>query len=189
LRALLEPEFDVIGTASNGRALLRAASKLQPDVILIDISLPLLNGIDASQRLRELVPRSLLIIVTMHADQTYAAAAFAAGASAYVAKQAGGAELARAIRAVLGGRTHLTVGLAAEPTDDAVAPTGSLTGRQREVLQLVAEGHSVKEIARLLNISRKTVEFHKTHIMDRLGVRTTAELTRYAIAHRLIAAP
>jgi DNA-binding NarL/FixJ family response regulator len=193
LRHLLEGEVDLVGTVEDGRALLAAATQLKPDVILLDISMPGLNGIDAARQLTQLVPESKLVFVTMHGDPTYVGEAFRAGAVGYLVKRCAARELVQAIRTVLAGRPYITPLVAADApamgTDPARAPgeRGRLTPRQREVLQLVAEGHSAKEIAAALTVSVKTVEFHKARIMEHLSLRTTAELTRYAVAHGLVA--
>jgi DNA-binding NarL/FixJ family response regulator len=191
LRRLLEDEFQVVGTVDNGRTLLAAAKQLKPDVILVDVSMPLLNGIDACARLRVLVPSSRVIVLTMHADRTYAAEAFKAGAAGYVLKGSATAELVRAIRTVLRGQRYAARALPASTLAEARlvddAYPGHLTARQREVLQLVAEGHGAKQIAGLLRISVKTVEFHKGRLMDQLDLRSTAELTRYAVQHGIVA--
>ena len=196
LRRLLEDQCELVGMVEDGRALLDAAPRLAPDVILLDISMPLLNGLDAARRLRALVPRSRIIILTMHADPTYASEAFEAGAAGYVLKRSAASELADAIAAVLAGRRYLTPLInrdalrASAPLSVTVPPTlGKLTPRQREVLQLVAEGHTARDIGARLGISVKTVEFHKANLMDRLGVRTASELTKYAVAHGLTELP
>jgi DNA-binding NarL/FixJ family response regulator len=189
LRKILEPECDVVGAVEDGRSLLEAAAQLKPDIILLDISMPLLNGVEAARRLRDTVPGVKVIFVTMHADATYVAEAFRAGASGYVLKRCASLELLHAIRQVLQGRAYVTplirkdlAELPAWPLGTGEA-SGELTVRQREVVQLVAEGHSVKEIAMLLKISSKTVAFHKTNVMRRLGIGSTAELTKYALEH------
>lgn len=189
-RRILEDQCDVVGTAEDGRALLEAASRLKPNVVLLDISMPLLNGIDATRHLKKVSPDVKVIFVTMHADPAYLNEAFKAGASGYLLKRSAGTELIQAIQSVLGGNYYvtplLTKGLVNSVISEApVPPTRQsiLTPRQREVLQLVAEGKAVKEIAQLLNISPKTVEFHKAQIMEQLDLRTTAELTKYAMAH------
>jgi DNA-binding NarL/FixJ family response regulator len=191
LRKLLENDFDVVGTADNGRALLAAAERLRPDVILVDVSMPLLNGIDACARLRALAPSSRVIVLTMHADASYAAEAFRAGAAGYIVKGSATSELLRALRTVLRGRRYLTRVLPASivaPEHLAGEPRrGRLTARQREILQLVAEGHSARQIAALLRISAKTVEFHKARVMEQLDLHSTAELTRYAVQHGIVA--
>ena len=191
-RRILEDQCEVVGTAENGRALLEAASRLKPNVVLLDISMPLLNGIDATRHLKKVSPDVKVIFVTMHADPAYLNEAFKAGASGYLLKRSAGTELIQAIQSVLGGNFYvtplLTKGLVNSVISEAaVLPTRQsiLTPRQREVLQLVAEGKAVKEIAQLLNISPKTVEFHKAQIMEQLDLRTTAELTKYAMAHGL----
>jgi DNA-binding NarL/FixJ family response regulator len=191
-RRILEDECDVVGTAEDGRALLEAAARLKPHVILLDISMPLLNGIDATRQLKKTSPEIKVIFVTMHADPAYLNEAFKAGASGYLLKRSAGSELIQAIHSVVGGNYFvtplLTKGLVNSAIGDAPMPAtrqNVLTPRQREVLQLVAEGKAVKEIAQLLNISPKTVEFHKAQIMEQLDLRTTAELTKYAMAHGL----
>jgi len=188
LRRILEPECEVVGAVEDGRSLLKAAEKLQPDIVLLDISIPLLNGVEAARRLRKTVPAAKLIFVTMHADATYVTRAFRAGASGYVLKRCASMELVSAIHAVLKGRTYITPLVrkdisGAVPGSPLGEISGELTERQREVVQLVAEGHPVKEIAAILNISRKTVAFHKSNVMLRLGIRSTAELTKYALDH------
>lgn len=195
LRSLLESDFDLVGTAEDGRALLDAAAQLKPDVIMIDISMPLLNGIEAARQLKKAVPQSKIIFLTMHADVAYVKEAFRAGASGYLIKRSAATELVTAINEVMKGRTYVTPLVTKdmmesflEPSDAPDKLQGKLTPRQREVLQLVAEGHSNKEIASILNVSAKTVEFHKYNLMQALGIRTTAELTQYAMRHGYISA-
>ena len=189
LRKILEPECEVVGAVEDGRSLLAAAEKLKPDIILLDISMPLLNGVEAARRLRAVAPGAKVIFVTMHADATYVAGAFRAGASGYVLKRCASLELLEAINQVLSGREYVTplirkdVGELPGSPLGAGEASGELTVRQREVVQLVAEGHPVKEIAVILNISSKTVAFHKANVMRRLGIRSTAELTKYALEH------
>jgi DNA-binding NarL/FixJ family response regulator len=190
LRKILEPECEVVGAVEDGRSLLAAAEQLKPDVVLLDISMPLLNGVDAARCLRDAVPGAKVIFVTMHADATYVTRALRAGASGYVLKRCAAMELLNAVQQVLKGRTYVTPLIRKDIMDELpgwpLAPgevSGELTARQREVVQLVAEGHPVKEIAAILNISRKTVAFHKSNIMRRLGIRSTAELTKYALDH------
>ena len=194
-RRLLETNFDVVGVAENGRALVAAAKKLVPDLILLDISMPLLNGIDAARQLKSILPKVKIIFLTMHADPTYASEAFRAGGDAYVLKRSAVSELELAIREVMKGRSYVTplvtkgiLDPSDEPNQNPISKLmfHGLTSRQREVLQLVAEGHSTKAIADLLSVSVKTIEFHKSGIMERLGMRTTAELTRYAITHGIV---
>lgn len=187
-RRLLEAEFDVVGVVEDGRTLLTAAARLRPDVILLDISMPLLNGIDAARRLRKTQPEAKIIFVTMHADPAYVAEALREGAAGYVLKRSAATELVTAIRQALRGRSYVTPLVRGQggPRPRSRRRSTELTPRQREVLQLVAEGRAAKEIAAILHISVKTVEFHKSRIGEQLGVRTTAELTRYALEHGII---
>lgn len=188
LRKLVEEECEVVGTVEDGRALVEAAQRLRPDLILLDISMPLLNGLEAARQLRTLVPESKLIFLTMHASPTYATEAFQAGASGYLLKHSAAEELSQAIKSVLQGRHYLTPLLTKEVMDSVLSPSSgergtptALTARQREVLQLVTEGHGTKEIATILNVSVKTVEFHKARLMQQLDLHTIADLTKYAI--------
>jgi DNA-binding NarL/FixJ family response regulator len=193
-RKLLEEHCEIVGTADNGRALLEAAEKHRPDVITLDISMPQLNGIDAARRLRKIVPQAKLIFVTMHADQAYISEAFKSGASGYLLKRSAGSELVQAIHTVMNGHYYVTSLIAKDLVNSALVGgrtplvhRNMLTVRQREVLQLVAEGRTIKEIATVLSISPKTVEFHKSQLMEQLDLHTTAELTKYALTHGLIA--
>lgn len=193
-RKLLEDRCEVVGAAEDGRTLLRMAQELQPDIVTLDISMPQLNGVDAARKLKKILPLTKLIFVTMHADPAYVNEAFKAGASGYLLKRSAGSELLQAIQSVMDGQCYVTPLVAKGLVKSVVAgdnPTvpkdEPLTVRQREVLQLVAEGMTVKEIASTLNISPKTVEFHKSHIMTQLDLHTTAELTKYALVHGLIA--
>jgi DNA-binding NarL/FixJ family response regulator len=191
LRKLLENDFELVGAVADGRAAVAAFAELRPDLLLLDISLPLLNGIEAARQVREASPEARILFVTMQTDRIYVEEAFRAGGCGYVVKQAAARELVEAIRTVLSRRFYVSPMIAAKagslPFDSAKTPSdlfgGQLTARQREVLQLVAEGKSMKEIAQILKISVRTVEFHKNGIMQELGFRTTAELTRYAIEH------
>jgi len=194
LRGLLEEEFELVGAAENGREVLTAAEQLDPDVILLDISMPELNGIEAARRLREKESRAKIVFLTMHSDSRFVKEAFRVGASGYLLKRAASDELVNALHEVLEGRFYVTplitkdvVHSLLEPAGLTTQQSGQLTARQREVLQLVAEGKSLKEIATALDLSTKTVEYHKRSIMDELGLRTTAELTRYAIRHGIVA--
>jgi DNA-binding NarL/FixJ family response regulator len=186
LKKLLEAEVDLVGTATDGRALIDVARRLKPDVILLDISMPLLNGVEAARRLRKDVPGAKLIFVTMHADPTYVAEALRVGASGYVLKRSAVSELVQAIHQVFGGRSYITplVRLSSDFLGSR-QPAVDLTARQREVVQLLAEGRSPKEIGSLLRISVKTVEFHKYAAMQKLGLHTIAELTKFAVRNRL----
>ena len=193
IRLLLEPEFDLVGSVEDGHALLAAAKTLKPDIILLDISMPVLNGIDAARRLRKLLPSAKLIFLTMHADPDYVTEAFRAGAMGYLLKRSAASELLTAIQAVLKGNHYVSPLVTRNALDLLIStpkPRGKfsdrLTPRQREVLQLVAEGRTRKEIASILNISVKTVEFHKATLMRELNLKTTADFTRYAIEHGII---
>jgi DNA-binding NarL/FixJ family response regulator len=195
LRRLVEDEGDVVGIVEDGRALLEEAQRLLPDIILLDISMPLLNGLDAARQLTKLVPDSKLIFLTMHATPTYVTEAFKAGAAGYLVKQSATSELKQAIQAVLSGQHYMTpsvtkdmMGATLHPTERPVCkrPVTALTPRQREVLQLIAEGKSTRSIASMLHISIKTVEFHRTNIMEELNLHSTAELTRYAVSEGLV---
>jgi len=193
-RKLLEDQCEIVGVAENGLALLQKAQELQPDIVTLDISMPQLNGIDAARKLKKMLPLTKLIFVTMHADPAYVNEAFKAGASGYLLKRSAGSELLQAIQSAMNGQCYVTplvvkslVSSAITGDRPEVSKDESLTARQREVLQLVAEGMTVKEIATTLNISPKTVEFHKSQIMTQLDLHTTAMLTRYALAHGLIA--
>jgi DNA-binding NarL/FixJ family response regulator len=193
LTSLLTPEFDLVGVVEDGRALLEAAVKLQPDVIVADVSMPHLNGIDALTQLRQGGDRTPVVFLTMHRDVTFARRALDAGASGFVLKHSASVELVAAIRAALQGKTYLTPQLAGEVleamkegSEQAGDPVASLTPRQREVLQLLAEGRSAKEIAASLGISARTVEFHKYQMMETLDLHTNAELIHFALKHGLV---
>lgn len=195
LTRLLAAEFDIAGTAKDGRSVISEAERLQPDVIVLDIGMPELNGIEATRHLARSVPSSKVVIITQQLDAAYVHAAFTAGAKAYVAKQSASTELVEAIHRALRDQFYVTplVGqraaemVALNPHKNPSELFGSsLTPRQREVLQLVAEGKTTKEISAALHISPKTVEFHRNSLMDELGVRTTAELTRYAISQGIV---
>jgi DNA-binding NarL/FixJ family response regulator len=195
LKALLAPEFDVVATARDGRTVLEAAKEYQPEIILLDISMPGLNGIEAARRLGQSNPDAKLIILTMHGDLSFVRAAFEAGACGYVLKQSAATELVTALREVDTGRRYVSSlileRLGTETLTFLRRPpkvSGDLTTRQREVLQLVAEGRVRKEIAQILGVSVKTVEFHKQKITEKLGIHTDAELTAYAIRHGIASA-
>ena len=194
LRGLLEPDFELVGIVEDGRALLAAAEQLRPDVIVADISMPLLNGIDAVRQIKKTNENIKVVFLTMHPDVTYAASAFEAGASGYVLKHSAPSELITAIQSALRGKTYVTPLLAGElmqfykeRPQDSRDELSKLTPRQREVLQLLTEGHSAKEIASILNISPRTVEFHKYRIMKDLGLTSVAEMIKYAIKHGISA--
>ena len=194
LRSILEPEFHLVGTVQDGHALVAAAEKLQPDVVVTDITMPKLNGLDAVRRVKKTCERVKVVFLTMHSHPDLATEAFRAGASAYLLKQSAGEELIDAIRTVLQGQVYMTP-LIQQPVLEAFMRAGGepskasveLTARQREVLQLVAEGRTMKEIGSILNVSSRTVESHKYELMDRLGIPTTAALIHYAIKRGIVA--
>lgn len=190
LVTLLSPDYHIVATAEDGPTLLRAVEALKPDLVLLDISLPLVNGIEAAREIGDKFPETRIIMVTMHADATFVRQSFAAGASGYVVKRSASRELLTAISVVLAGGTYVTPLVSSEPVETSAASRtasfGRLTHRQRQVLQQVAEGRSAKEIAATLAISVKTVEFHKNGLMRSLGLRTTADLVRFAVKHGLV---
>jgi DNA-binding NarL/FixJ family response regulator len=182
VRRLLEKDYDVVGSVVDGRMLLEEAERLRPDVVIADISMPSLNGIDAARQLRAANKRLKIVMLTMHEDVTLASRAFEMGVSGYLLKHSAADELLTALREVLIGRTYITPRIAGDllqvmQTRDGKAQEVQLTGREREVLQLLAEGKSMKEIAAALDLSTRTVEFHKYNLMDKTGLRTTGELT------------
>ena len=191
LRQLLECEFESVAIVASGRALLDTVAVSKPDVALVDIVMPLLSGIEATRQLSKISPATKVVIVTAHSDPQYVVEAFRAGASGFVLKRCAVAELVVAIRAVLEGQSYVTPLLAQRAaelaaTESTLGPV--LTSRQSEVLQLVAEGCTAKEIANALKLSPKTAVFHKMALMEKLGLRTTAELTRYAIENGIATA-
>jgi len=193
LKALLTPAFDLVGVVEDGRALLREAAALAPDVVVTDITMPGLSGIEALARLREEQPAVKVIVLTMHQDVAYARRALALGASGYVLKHGAPEELVLAIRAALAGRTFLSPELtsallqaAGRDPQQAQDPVAAMTPRQREVLRLFAEGKTAKEIGAELGISARTVETHKYELMRTLGVKTSAELVHFAIRHGIV---
>ena len=188
LRHILEPEFEIVGEVADGRALVSVALIFRPEIIITAISLPLLNGIEAAREIRKINRKVRIIFLTMHADPSYAAEALDAGGSAYILKSAAVAEILVAIREVLSGRVYVSPSINKDVLRVQMERTGrrdeaqtGLTPRQREVLRLLAEGKSLKEVAAALKISVKTVEFHKYRIMNQLGIRTNAEMTKYAV--------
>jgi DNA-binding NarL/FixJ family response regulator len=194
LSSLLMPSYEIVGVASNGRELVEMAARLRPNLILTDLSMPLLNGLDAMQTIVEMGLRSKVVVLTMHLDVNLAVQVFRAGASAFVLKSTGGDELKKALQVVYRGGCYLSpqfscdlVTLLAEAARRPVSDRGpQLSRRQREVLQLVAEGKTMKEIAAQLNISTRTAESYKYHLMDVLAIRTSAELVQYAVKIGLI---
>jgi DNA-binding NarL/FixJ family response regulator len=193
LASLLRSEFSVLGTVTDGAQLLEAARRLRPDVIVTDLTMPGMSGFEALRRLRAdgLAPR--VIVLTMHADADLAAEALRAGAAGFIVKHAAGAELVAAIRSVLRGKTYLTPDLAPDVLNMLAEPEtssgGKLTPRQREVVRLLADGRTMKEVASALGLSPRTVETHKYQIMEALGLGSSAELIRYAIEHGLTIPP
>jgi DNA-binding NarL/FixJ family response regulator len=188
---LLSGECDIVGQVADGRALIDAAEKLKPDVIVLDIGMPLLNGLEAGRQIKRRLRDVKLVFLTMHEDADLAADAFRSGASAYLLKRSAASELATAIREVMQGRSYvtplITAGLVGSLLNvDEQKPAPELTPRQREVLQLLAEGRSMKEVGSLLNLTARTVAFHKYRIMDQLKVKSTAELIQYAVRHHIV---
>lgn len=193
LKGLLGDEFEVVGTVENGRALVEQAAKLRPAVIVADISMPQLNGLEAARQIKKANKHVKIVFLTMHPDATYAADAFEAGASGFVLKHAAPSELVTAIREAMKGRTYVTPLVAGDlirtyreggsPERELLRKTSP---REREILQLLAEGRSGKEIASLLSISPRTVEFHKYRMMEKLNIKTSAELVQYAVRHGII---
>ena len=190
LRSYLERTYPVIGMVTDGRALIEAAIRLRPDVVIVDVAMPLLNGLDAARRMRELFPKLKFVFLTMQVDPNLAATALELGPIGFVLKHSTGMELLTAINHVLHGKPYLTPQLRA---DDWFAErtrarqfSKDLTQRQREIVQLFAEGRAIKEIAGLLNLSEKTVEFHKYHVMVDFNIKTNAQLVLFALKHGLI---
>jgi DNA-binding NarL/FixJ family response regulator len=193
LKSLLEGEFEIVGSVEDGRALVKQAAALQPDVIVADISMPQLNGIEAVRQIKRTDKNIKIVFLTMHPDPTYAASAFEAGASGFVLKHSAPSELITAIHEAMKGKTYVTPLIAGDlihSYQEGVSPEKMLlkkiSPRQREVLQLLAEGKSAKEIASVLEISTKTVEFHKYKMMEQLNIKTSAELIQYAMKHGII---
>jgi DNA-binding NarL/FixJ family response regulator len=193
LRGLLEPEFEIVSVVPDGRELVAAAKKHQPDVIVADVTMPSLNGIDAAVQLRDVGVKAKVVFLTMHRDVAYARRAMEAGAAGFVLKHSVASELVMAVRQALQGRTYVTPIIAGELLQSyREGDTGAhdsarrLTARQREVLQLFVEGRSAKEVAAILKISIRTAEAHKARILEALGLRTTADLVQYAIRNGII---
>jgi DNA-binding NarL/FixJ family response regulator len=194
-KAMLEPEFEVVGSVGDGRALLKVAEELKPALVLIDVGMPLLNGLDAARQLKKLMPRVKLIFLTMNPDSDVAMEALRIGASGYLLKNSHGDELLKAVRDVLRGTRYVTPQIQRAIEErfildpKAAERPRHLTPRHREIVQMLAEGRSAKEIASILEISIRTVRFHKYEIMKELGLRSNAELVQYAIRHALIPPP
>ena len=192
-RKLLEPEYDVVATVGEGRALVRIAANLKPQLIIIDIGMPLLNGLDAGCQVKQMLPSVKLVFLTMNTDPTLAAEALRRGASGYVLKTCAASELILAVREVLNGKFYLSPVIAKETIDVLLRPDEvsvnerqQLSERQREVLQLVSEGKSMKEVAHVLNMAISTVAFHKLRIREILHAKNDADLVQYAVKNHLI---
>jgi DNA-binding NarL/FixJ family response regulator len=188
IASILTPEYEVEGIVGDGAQLVEAATRLRPDIIVLDISMPNLSGIEAAEQVRKILPDVRLVFVTQRIDAQYLHAAFRAGACAYVSKQSASSELLTALQHVTEGKRFVTPLLASEDVsshkpESRSTTVNALTIRQREVLRLIAEGKTARVIGETLNISPKTVEFHKKALMDLTGLRTTAELTKYAVAY------
>jgi DNA-binding NarL/FixJ family response regulator len=191
-KSLLEPEFDVVGITDNGRTLLRMVCQSRPDVVILDIAMPQLNGLDACDQIKSLVPATKVVFLTMNMSPEVAADAFRRGASGFVVKSSAAEELLRAIRRALKSESYLSPAITKETVDYLLRSGGAyskdkqITPRQSEVLQLLAEGRSMKEIAHVLNLKPGTVAFHKYRMMEILGIKTNAELVQYAVKHHLV---
>lgn len=193
-RVLDRPGIEIVAIVNDGRALVQAAREFQPDVIIADITMPSLNGVEAARQIRKTSPDAKIIFLTMHSDVTFASEALAAGACGYLLKSSAGDELITAIQEAVNGRVYITKSIAElairalnSRSEAWRSSANKMTARQREVLQLLAEGLQVKEIAIKLNLSPRTVEFHKYRIMDELGLHSAAELARYAARHGIVA--
>ncbi len=188
---LLENQAEVVGTVLDGRALLKEAPRLKPDIIVLDISMPKLNGLEAGQQLKQIMPEVKLIFLTMHEDSDLAVEAFRLGASGYLLKSSAASELFRAVQEVSQGRAYVTPQIAQGMLESfahgtEVRSDSKLTARQREILQLLAEGNTMKEVASILNIAPRTVAFHKYRMMERLGLKNNTDLLRLAIKERIV---
>jgi DNA-binding NarL/FixJ family response regulator len=193
LKSLLADEFHLVGVVQDGFEMVKAAEALRPDVIVADITMPHMNGIDALAQLRKVAPRTRVVFLTMHSDVAYARRALEAGALGFVLKHSASSELILAVKAALAGRTFITPALAGDVLESMrheparmPDPVAALTPRQREILQLLAEGCSAKQIAGKLDISHRTVEFHKYQMMESLRIRTNAELVHFAVKHGIV---
>jgi DNA-binding NarL/FixJ family response regulator len=194
-KKLLEKDFEVVGMVSDGRAMLSAAEELKPDVIVLDIAMPILNGLDAGQKVKEILPMVKLVYLTMNTDAEVAAEAFERGASGYLLKTCAASEMVVAVREALGGKSYMSRSLSRDAVDclrwqhkKLVKEEERLTARQREVLQLLAEGRVMKEVANILNMKMRTVAYHKYRMMEVLGARSNADLVKYAVRNHVIAA-
>jgi DNA-binding NarL/FixJ family response regulator len=191
-KRLLEPEYDVVGMVSDGHALIHEAEALQPDVIVADISMPRMNGLDAAQKLLERLPGVKVVFLTVNEDPDVAAEAIRRGASGYVLKKSASGELFKALRKVLCGQIYVTPAITGDSPQDFLVkanrphPVRSLSLRQREVLQLLAEGRSMREAADILGVVPRTIAFHKYTMIEQLGLKNGAELVQYAVAHQVV---
>jgi DNA-binding NarL/FixJ family response regulator len=192
---MLEAEFEVVGVVSDGRALIRTAADLRPDVIIVDVGMPILNGLDAAQKVKQMLPAIKVIFLTMNPDPELAAEAFRRGASGYLLKTSAAAEMVVSVREVLRGKSYLSPRMSRDTVDflrrqhkKLVQESERLTERQREVLQLLAEGKVMKEIASTLNMTTRTVAFHKYRIMEVLGAKSSADLVKYAVKNNITVA-
>jgi DNA-binding NarL/FixJ family response regulator len=194
LKNMVQPEFEVVATCSDGRELIKAATELNPSIIVLDIGMPTMNGLSAGQRLKQMLPTVKLVYLTMNQDPDMASEAFRLGASAYLLKTSAGSELIRALREVVRGGTYITPIMTEGMVGSFVQNfkrrknNNHLTLRQKEVLQLLAEGRSMKEAAFILNVSPRTVAFHKYTMMDHLNIKSSAELIEYAMRSALVPA-
>jgi DNA-binding NarL/FixJ family response regulator len=193
-KRLLEPEFEVVGTVADGRSLLQTAQEVKPDVAILDLGLPLLNGMDAGKRLKTLLPKTKIIVLTMNEDLDLAGVALRDWASGYLLKKSAGGELVQAVRDVLKGKSYVTAYVAQRLLEDFVRDPRTerikhLTPRQREVLQLLAEGRTMKEAAAVLHVTTRTVAFHKYRIMEEFSLKNNSDLVRFAMKERLLAPP
>ena len=188
---LLSGEFDIVGQVSDGRALVAAVDRLRPEVVVLDIAMPELNGLEAGRQIKNRWPDTRLIFLTMNEDPDLAAEAFRSGATGYLLKRSAASELATAIREAMQGRSYVTPLVTGGMVEalmrpDHQRPAHELTPRQREVLQLLAEGRSMKEVAGVLNVTPRTVAFHKYQMMEQLNLKSTAELIQYAVRHHIV---
>ena len=188
-KAMLEPDFDVVGSVTDGRALLEEFARLHPDVVLLDVAMPLLNGLDAGRQLKAQRRSVKLIYLTMNPDPDLAGEALRLGASGYVLKSSAAQELKQAIQEALRGRSYITPLITRDVVGSLIqrTPRSELTGRQREVLQLLAEGKSMKEVGAILDLTPRTVAFHKYRMMEQLRLKTTAELVKFAVREGVVA--
>jgi DNA-binding NarL/FixJ family response regulator len=190
LKKLLEDEYDIVGSAGDGRSMIEMAVELKPDVVLLDLTLPVLNGLEAARRLKKKVPEVAIIFLTMNEDRELAAEALRIGAAGYVLKKSAASEVRLAIRAALKGQTFVTSsvdpGHWSKRNSSHAESYRALTTRQREVLQLLAEGRSMREVGHSMGLTARTVAFHKYRMMESLGLHNTSELVRYAVKHRIV---